>query len=284
MIHKIAVVCLILLAVMALCGVAYFFLLKKPERWAVYYTNVLPADTFKPYHVIAFDRDNHPPLATLISPDRVLLGYISLGEAETYRSNYQTVQDKNLILATGDEWKGNPIIDTRNPEWAKYVLDELIPEILKQGFDGIMIDTVDSIIWLENTYPGKYPGLKKAMVGLIKSIHIRYPAMKIMLNRGFDILPMVAGDIDMFLAESTLTTLNAESKTFYFLPTKEREDYLRKLYDAQRKAPRLKIYTIDYWDMKDVENIKRMYHEQRRAGFLPYVSTMDLQSHTPEPQ
>ena len=282
--HKTAVTSLLLFWVVALFCVAYFFLIKKPERWVAYYTDALPASTFTPYHVVVFDRDSHPPLSPLISQNKILLGYLSLGEAETYRSNFQAIKANKLLLATGAEWKGNPVIDVRKPEWTDYVLDELIPGILKQGFDGIMIDTVDSVVWLENTHPQKYAGLKNAMVALIKSIHTRYPKMKIMLNRGFDILPRVIHDIDMFLAESTATTLNEHSKKFYFLPDGEREAYAHKLYAAKKQSSRLKIYTIDYWDTNDVQGMKKIYAMQRRTGFIPYVSTMDLQSYTKEPE
>lgn len=32
-----------------------------PERWAVYYTDALPAEAFAAYDLLVFDSDNHPP-------------------------------------------------------------------------------------------------------------------------------------------------------------------------------------------------------------------------------
>ena len=282
--HRITVSLVVIALLVGLVGFAYFFLLRKTERWVVYYTDALPASAFSYYHVVVFDREKHPPLSPLIAEEKTLLGYISLGEAETYRSNFTSIKEAGLLLGTGQEWKGNPVIDTRNPAWQAMVLDELIPALLKKGFDGIMIDTVDSIVWLENNNPSRYSGMKTAMVTLIKTIRARYPAIKIMLNRGFDILPQVAGDIDMFLAESTLSTLDHASKEFVLLSPAEREHYLRLLKAAKAKSPRLKIYTVDYWPTGDIEGVKKIYATQRRAGFIPYVSTMDLQAHTPEPQ
>ena len=61
---------------------------QKTERWVVYYTDKLPASAFEQYDLIAFDSDSHPPIADLKAKGKTLLGYISFGEAEDYRSYY----------------------------------------------------------------------------------------------------------------------------------------------------------------------------------------------------
>ena len=282
--HRMLIIIITILFLAVAIVTAFLFFSRKSERWVVYYTETLPAQSFAKFDLIVFDRDSHPPLHSLIDGKKTILGYISLGEAETYRKNFEELKALGLILDTDSAWKGNPIIDTRNPQWHSYVLDNIIPSILAQGFDGIMIDTVDSIIWLENHNPASYYGLKNAMVELIKNIRARYPGMTIMLNRGFEILPNVSDDIDMFLAESTLTTLNHENGEWFFLNDSERRDYLTKLYAAKNKSPRLKIYTRDYWPPTDIQTIGKIYATQRAAGFIPYVSTIDLQTLTPEPE
>jgi uncharacterized protein (TIGR01370 family) len=213
------------------------------ERWVVYYTDKLPPSFFQPYDLIVFDRDAHPPLDKFKAEHKILLGYISLGEAETYRSTYAVLKEKNLLLETGPEWQGNPVIDVRKPEWNAYVLDVLIPSILKQGFDGIMVDTADSIVHLETLNPAKYSGLQAAFTQLIKQIRVRYPAMKIMLNRGFEILPQVQNDIDMVLAESIYANGNLSAPDIF--PADVYQRYVDLLKNAQQQSKQLKIYTLD---------------------------------------
>lgn len=255
-----------------------------PERWVAYYTDKLPAGTFKSYDLIVFDRESHPPLETLKAQRKILLGYLSLGEAEKYRSNYAAIKEDNLLLKTSHhEWRGNPVIDGRKPEWSAYVLDVLIPDILAQGFDGIMIDTADSIIHVQAQNPTRYAGLQEALAQLIKQIRTRYPNIKIMLNRGFEILPQVEGDIDMVLAESIYADWKTGNPSALF-PAETYQRYVDLLKASQQRAKKLKVYTIDYWPPEDAEGIKNIYAAQRAQGFIPYVSTPDLQSVVPEPQ
>lgn len=257
---------------------------RKTERWAVYYGNALPVETFASYDLLVFDRDGHPPLAPLKAQHKTLLGYLSLGEAETYRNTFQMLKDKQWILDTDSAWKGNPMVDGRKPEWSAYVLDSIIPAMLRNGFDGIMIDTTDSVLWLENHDPVRYAGLVQAEVTLIKRIRARYPHLKIMLNRGFDLLPQVAGSIDMFLAESIYTNWENTVPPVGLVKPDVYAQYVNLLHETQKHAPLLKIYTLDYWQPKDSTTIASIYAIQRQQGFIPYVTAPAIQTIVPEPR
>ena len=256
----------------------------KPERWVVYYTDKLPSSAFENYDLIVFDADIHPHLLPLKAQGKTILGYISLGEAESYRGYFNEIKKKKLLLKANHHWKGHYIIDVRKQAWQEMVLDELIPPILAQGFDGIMIDTIDSVTYLEVISPKKYGGMQKASADLIKAIRARYPDIKIMLNRGFEILPQVASDIDMVMAESIYTTRDTKTKKPKFVQKDEYQNYLKMLNEAKAKSPKLKICSINYWLPNDKEGIKKIYSEQRAQGFIPYVSTDDLQNIVEEPK
>lgn len=247
-----------------------------PERWVVYYTDKLPASAFDTFDLVVFDSDAHPPLAPLKAQGKTTLGYISLGEAEKYRSYFAKIKKKRLLRQANQMWKGHYIIDVNNPEWDAMVIHDLIPPILAQGFDGIMIDTIDSVTQFEEMRPGA--------IRLIKAIRTHYPDIDIMLNRGFEILPQVAGDIDMVMAESTYTDWQPGSKKAHLVDKETYQSYLDILKGAQRISTSLKIYTIDYWPLKDVAGVKRIYAWQREQGFVPYVGKLDLQSIHKEPQ
>lgn len=254
-----------------------------PPRWAVYYGNALPAADFMPYDIIVFDREKHPSLDPLKDKDKVLLGYISLGEAEVTRSDYQNLVNDGLILdTTGHGWNGNPIIDVRQPEWGDYILNTLIPSITAQGFDGIMLDTTDSLIAVEKMDP-RYAGLSQAAAQLVTEIHQRYPHLIIMLNRGFEILPQVEHDINYVLAESIYTHWTGK-ETPAMIPSEVYRQLAEMLKKEQGKSPQLKVVTIDYWPTDDKKTIKRIYAAQRAQGFIPYVTTPDLQALMPEPK
>ena len=256
----------------------------EPERWAVYYSDQLTAGDFEPFDLIVFDSESFPAFDTLHHKGKMVLGYISLGEAEEYRSYYKKLQERGLLIEKNAVWKDHTIIDVRNPAWTKLVVEELIPDLLHKGFQGIMVDTLDSPLYLEQRDPKQFEGMKQGVARMIKAIRINYPHLKIMINRGFDVLPDIAGDIDMVLAESTYSTYDFEKKEHKLVPESERSWFLETMKKLQDANPKLKTYTLDYWDHADSASVKRIYEEQRANGFVPYVSRVELQSVHREPK
>lgn len=256
---------------------------KKPERWAVYYSQMSPAEAFLPYDVLVFDRDGHPPLPTLDDGKRLLLGYVSFGEAEIHRKDYPQVQALDVLIDGVPGWQGNAFIDVRKPQWRDYILNTIIPDLMREGFNGVMLDTVDNLIWLEDKDPVAYAGIRRATIDLIHAIHQSFPQLHIMLNRGFSILPHVAADIHMLLAESVYTSWNTATATPAMAPPDIQQNYLRDIQKAQKQFPGLKVYSLDYWPPDAIEAIRAIYKQQRANGFIPYVTTPDLQTLHPEP-
>lgn len=253
------------------------------KRFAVYYSDAEDPSNFTPYSLVVFESESHPILEGLIENGTTVLGYLNLGEVEDNRSYFKEVKEEGILLDENKEWKGAYFVDLRDKRWTKRVIEQLIPMVLYQGFDGIFIDTIDNAIYLEETNPSKYSGMKQAAINLIKAIRLNYPGMKIMLNRGFEILPQVANEIDMVLAESIYTEYNKKKKTYELAPKEEYEKHVKILKEAQKTNPKLEVYTLDYWDVKDSEGMKKIYQVQRKQGFIPYVSTRELNKLINEP-
>lgn len=122
---------------------------------------------------------------------RKVVAYISIGEAENYRSYWKKEWDENgdgkpdkhapcFLNGENPDWQGNYKVRYWQPEWRQIILDR-IDEIVKQDFDGIYMDIVDAFEfyeydekkeeWLDNR---KNPETKKSyradMVKLVKKI------------------------------------------------------------------------------------------------------------------
>ncbi len=251
--------------------------------WAVYYHNSLPPEAFDSYSLVVLDSDAHPDISPLLESGKTVLGYISLGEVAEYRSWYKEVENKGLLLRENQFWPGSYLIDLRDQRWTKKVIEELIPNILKQGFSGIFIDTMDNASELERIDPVKYRGMTSSAADLIKAIRLNYPEIKIMLNRGYDLLPLVGDVIDITLGESVYSTYNHGTKSYELVNKKLYKQQVKILHNAARKFPSLQIYTLDYCDPKDEERIKTIYSTQRSNGFTPFVSTIALDKLIKEP-
>lgn len=78
--------------------------------------------------------------------DVTLLAYVSIGEAESYRSYWQPAWDGAPPAWVGPEnpdWAGNFKVRYWNADWRQLVLDE-VEAICEQGFDGLYADIIDA--------------------------------------------------------------------------------------------------------------------------------------------
>lgn len=275
-----------LLLVLVAVGVSVSFVLKaspKIDNYLVYYAEKADFNELAKYNLLVFDSDKHPPLRPLQDRGKILLGYISLGEAENHRRHFKAVKAQGILGEENQYWKGSYYVDQRDPRWAKRVIEDLIPKILQKGFDGIFMDTLDNPAHMERTWPDKYGGMIQAGVNLVKAIRHHYPDIKIMMNRGYELLPQVAGDIDFEMAESLYADYNFETKTYRNTPHEDYQYQIRLLNKVKKMHPHLQIVSLDYWNPEDAQGIMKIYEIERQNGFVPYVATVELNRIVLEP-
>jgi hypothetical protein len=51
----------------------------------------------------------------------------------------------------------------------------------------------------------------------------------------------------------------------------------------KKRFPKLQIMSLDYWDPADTKGVATIYSTQRANGFIPYVSTIELNRVVEEP-
>jgi uncharacterized protein (TIGR01370 family) len=254
------------------------------KKWVIDYSRDNPSKEFKPYQLLVLDNTSHINLNLFKRKHKILLGYISLGEVENIRSYYDQSKKDGYILDENKNWPGSFYVDVRNPKWTKLVISKVIPSILSQGFDGIFIDTIDNPEYLETSNPKKYKNMQLAAINLLIMIRMNFPHIKIMINRGYSLLPDVAKYIDYVLAESLMTDIRFKDKSYKKRPEKVYLATIKKLRELQDINPKLLLFSLDYWNPKDTEEIKAIYKTERENGFIPYVSTINLNKIYTEPK
>lgn len=81
---------------------------------------------------------------------RPVLAYLSIGEAENYRSYWEPAWKPgkpDWLLPENPEWPGNFPVRYWDPTWRSILFNRkngMISAILRAGFDGVLLDTVDS--------------------------------------------------------------------------------------------------------------------------------------------
>jgi uncharacterized protein (TIGR01370 family) len=251
--------------------------------WVAYYSDQAPPEAFQRYSLLVLDSASHPPLSSLAANGKILLGYISLGEVENYRSWFTEVQAEGILLKENPNWKGSFYVDVRDPRWTERVLNRIIPGILAEKFTGIFLDTLDNPVELERADPERHRGMRSAAASLVCGIRARFPGITIMMNRAYELLPEVEPHIDMLLGECVITTYNFESQTYEFVPRAEYLEHRQILREAKKRRPSLRIFTLDYWNPSDHRVLRRIYRIQRANGFEPYVATIGLDRIVEEP-
>ena len=254
------------------------------NNWLAYYQDEAAPEAFSDYGLLVFDSQYHPPIPALAAAGKTILGYISLGEVEGYRAHFGMVRAEGILFDENPNWPGSYFVDLRSALWRDRVLGHLIPKILNRGFHGLFLDTLDNAAYLESTDPVKYRGMRQSAAKLVMEIRSHFPSILIMMNRAYEILPEVAGHIDMELAESCFSDFDFSSKQYRRVPQQEYQQQVQELQRIRALHPGLEIFTLDYWDPSDDQGIRTIYREQESNGFNPYVATVELDRIVPRPR
>jgi len=81
---------------------------------------------------------------------RVILAYMSIGEAEDYRYYWQpdwTSSPPSWLSSENPDWPGNYLVRYWNSDWQAIIFgtdDSYLGRILDSGFDGVYLDKIDS--------------------------------------------------------------------------------------------------------------------------------------------
>jgi len=208
-------------------------------------------------------------IETLRAGGTITLGYLSLGEDNALVDGAPWY----LRTAAGDprinsDWQ-TYYIDTRHPAWRQHVLSTRIPAILAQGrFDGLFLDTLDS--------QDLFPEIRSGSIAIVHAIRASYPNALLVANRGFTILEQIAPDLEGVMFESFSTYYRAGH--YHNWDTLDRQ-YNERLADWLRRLRRtypLAILALDYALPGDKASIEYAVGRARAHGFIPYVTTANL--------
>lgn len=87
---------------------------------------------------------------------RLLICYMSIGEAENYRYYWQsnwTVGNPSYIEKENQDWPGNFVVRYWDAEWQRIIFgndNSYLKKIIDLGFDGVYLDIIDAFEQFEN--------------------------------------------------------------------------------------------------------------------------------------
>jgi polysaccharide biosynthesis protein PelA len=253
----------------------------KSIRWLVFYGESADESTLATYDIVVLALGFRGSISAVTDAGTRLCSYLSLGEIKTSDPFFDSI-DRAALLEENPDWPGTRRVDVRHPSWHSLVFDRMIPSIAAKGFNGLMLDTLDTPPYLDQVDPARYHGMRAAAIELVATIRARWPTMMLIMNRGYALLPDLVDKIDAVMAESLITSPDQRTGGFVWVDSRQVELQLSLLIPAARRSPPLPILSLDYWFPDDTKTIAAIYRRERDLGHHPYVATRLLDRIVPE--
>lgn len=249
----------------------------KNARWLCYYGDDRRVLDVEGYDLLLLESEAVGDLSTEDKRGRLCVGYMSVGEAERYRWFYPDVKDKPWVLDANPEWPDSRLVDPRSPEWRALVVDYVAAGILDAGYDGFVLDNVDTGEELERRDPELYAGAIEATADILRALREAYPDAAIIANGGLDTVPLAFDSVDAVMYEGTFSTwkrVRGDEFAYGEIPPKSKAWLRPRL--LRIKAAGLPILALEYADPADPAEIDRVYAAVRKSGNNPYVAEREL--------
>jgi len=241
---------------------------------AVFYAADLPVDLLGQFQRVIVEVDNVKPteLQALHQAGAKVLAYVSIGEVAPSRKWYAQVKPE-WILGKNRIWDSE-VMDITNLGWQQFVIEQLVAPLAKQGYDGLFMDTLDSFQLLAKTDEARQQQAN-ALADLLRNIRKEYPQMKLVANRGFDVIPQISPLLDAVLAESLYASWDNAHQEFKPATVSDTEWLLQKLKGIQQQFG-LEIIILDYLPPTQAAEARQLAKKIQEQGFVPWISTAPL--------
>ena len=170
-----------------------------------------------------------------------LFAYISLGEVHKSRPYYANLP-AGALRAENQAW-GSGVIDQAAPGWREFFLSQIVAPLWQQGWRGFFIDTLDSYQQFSGT-DAQRAVQREALVATLQEFKRRYPQARLILNRGFELLPELAPLTFAVAAESLYQGYDAAAGRYRPVPQADR-DWLLAQMAIVRDRYRLPVISIE---------------------------------------
>ena len=237
---------------------------------ALYYGKTIPLAEFRTFDIVVVDPDHgHDPIGYR-RPYSQLYAYAAVAEAHPGRPYFPKIPEAWKFARNAD-W-GSIVIDQSPAEWPAFFAEQVIAPLWAKGYRGFFLDTLDSYR-LDAKFDEKVQ--QQGLIRVIETLHERFPGIKLILNRGFEIVPSVRDKIQMVAAESLFRGWNARTARYEEVPAADREWLLGQL-NTIRQRDGLPILAIDYVTPHDRTTTRATADKIRKLGFIPWVSDQAL--------
>jgi uncharacterized protein (TIGR01370 family) len=244
---------------------------------ALHYGAAPPLDELRAFDVVVVDPDHVPDPAAhrrRTAGRSELFAYVSVGEIHPSRGHAREAPS-GLLAGDNPAW-GSRVVDQSHPEWPRFLVDRIVAPLHARGYRGLFLDTMDawqSIARDDAARAAQQDGLVRA----IEAIAARFPDLRLIANRGFEVLPRIAPHLSAIAAESLYARWRQEERRFEEVPQADRDWLLARFAEA-RERHGLPAIAIDYLPPGAREAMRATAGRIGAHGIVPYVTDPELET------
>jgi cysteinyl-tRNA synthetase len=213
---------------------------------------------------------------------KIVLAYLSIGEAEDYRFYWQDGWRPGApawLHRPNSDWPGNYRVDYWDPQWQAIILG-YVDRLVAAGFDGAYLDLIDA--YEGATEDGRMDAAQEMaeFIALIRA-HARAsdPDFLIFVQNGAALVRVVPGYLDSVDGIGQEDIYYGYEADDVLTPPEVTAELERQL-DCFLAAGKL-VLTVDYATIP--AHIDRAYARARARSYVPFVTVRELDRLTVNP-
>lgn len=242
-----------------------------PRSVALFYGARPPKAELRAFDWVVLDPDHDFRPIDIVLPPAIPLAYVAIGEACPSRPWFGNI-DAAWVIGENRTWDSK-VMDMANPSWRNFLLEQVIIPLWQKGYRGFFFDALDSYRLIEGS---DAKAQQYGLVELIRELKRRLPGSRVILNRGFEILPLVSALVDMVAAESLFQSWDVRQQNYRAVSEEDRHWLLDRFAEVRQLG--LSCLAIDYAPPQDRAAARAIAKEIKESGCLPYVTDANLET------
>jgi hypothetical protein len=235
---------------------------------AFFYGAQVPVEQLSGFDAVVVEPDSGFDPAVQHTACTDWFAYVSVGEVTPQRQ-YYAAMPKEWLAGHNAAWASS-VVDQDAPGWAAFYVKHVIAPLWRKGYRGFFLDTLDSYQLIAKTDAAR-ERQQAGLVAVMRAIKARYPAAKLMFNRGFEILPQVH-DLVYAVAFESLYSGWDQAKQRYAPVLPADRAWLLGQARIIREQYRLPVIAIDYCAPGDAQCAHDTVLKICNDGLVPYVA------------
>jgi hypothetical protein len=201
-----------------------------------------------------------------------LFAYVSVGETDPDAEAYRGLP-ADWQLGKNAAW-GGAVVDQSRPGWPAWFAENIVAPLWARGYRGFFLDTLDSYQLFATTAPAR-ARQEAGLVATLRELRARFPGARLMLNRGFEILPQVHAEVTAVAVESLFQGWNNAKHAYVPVAEPDRRWLLDRIDEVSSRY-RLPVVAIDYAAPEKRDEARAIAKKIRALGVTPWVANPEL--------